>query len=164
MRNKIFFHFCKNTMKSQITVLLFNSNRLPTGIFKSSARKYRKPVCFQNITINISRRFHWCFAVSFFKDTSSGIYALHKKIKLSIKVSPVNVTKSVKIALSNFLMLSIFCYFNFSYWSKFLLDIITGYRVLTIFVYKGFDQKSGNRKFLRLNFGVSCNIFTNWKV
>ena len=80
-----YFSISAKTRWSHRLQVLLNSNRLPTGIFKSSARKYRKPVCFQNITINISRRFHWYFAVSFLKDTSSGIYALHKKIKFSIK-------------------------------------------------------------------------------
>ena len=41
---------------------------------------------------------------------------------------------------------------KFSYWSRFHVNIITGSGVITIFVYRGFDQKSGNWKYLRLSF------------
>ena len=41
---------------------------------------------------------------------------------------------------------------KFSYWSKFHVSIITGSEIMIIFVYKEFDQKSGNRKYPRLNF------------
>ena len=36
---------------------------------------------------------------------------------------------------------------KFSCWSKFLVNIIIGFGVMTIFLYKGFDQKSGNWKY-----------------
>ena len=41
---------------------------------------------------------------------------------------------------------------KFSYWSKFHVNIFTGSRIIIMFVYKEFDEKSRNCKYLRLSF------------
>ena len=50
---------------------------------------------------------------------------------------------------------------NFSYWSKFDANILTAFGAITIFVSKGFDQKSRNGKD---PVGVLSNIQKLWQV
>ena len=47
----------------------------------------------------------------------------------------------------NFFWWSCVSLIKFSCWSKFLVNVIIGFGVMTIFLYKGFDQKSGNWKY-----------------
>ena len=43
-------------------------------------------------------------------------------------------------SLSNFLNVVCFVFFNFSYWSKFHANIVTGSGVMTIYFYKGLTK------------------------